>query len=207
MPLLPSAANGLGEDIPSKYFISVLADFKPGTEPMRVPIAGSANAIRNFRNDDPGFRCLPRGMPLLELQPAPFKIVQTPRLLMILYETDKTFRQIFTDGRALPEDPQPSWMGYSVGHWQGDSLVVETSGLNDRGWLDASGHTHSDSLRINERFARRDFGHIEVKMTLDDPKTFTRPITFQFRLRLLPDTDLIENYCLENERDLAHVAK
>ena len=207
MRLLPGAANGLGEDIPSKYFISVLADFNPGTEPLRSTVSRPPDAIRNFRNDDPGFKCLPRGMPLLDLQPAPFKIVQTPRVLMMLYETDTTFRQIFTDGRTLPQDRQPTWMGYSVGHWEGESLIVDTVGLNDRGWLDASGHTHTDSLRINERFTRRDFGHIDVRMTLDDPKTFTRPITFQFRLGLLPDTDLIENYCSENETDLAHVGR
>lgn len=203
--LLPGGGNGLGEDTPNKYFISVLADFKAGEEPLQPTVIRQGNAIRTFRKDDPGFNCLPRGLPLLDLQPAPFKIIQTPREIIVLYETETTFRQIFTDGRKLPRDAAPSWMGYSVGQWDSDHLVVDTIGLNDRGWLDASGDTHSDALRIHQRFHRRDVGHIDVEMTLEDPKTFTKPVTFTYGLRLLPDTDLIENYCSEGERDLTHV--
>jgi hypothetical protein len=122
----------------------------------------------------------------------------------MLSEADTTFRQIFTDGRKHPEDPQPSWLGSSVGRWEGDSLVVETIGFNDRGWLDAAGHKHSDALRVTERFHRRDFGHLDLQLTLDDPKTFTHPVTVKFTELLLPDTDLIESFCSENEKDLAH---
>jgi hypothetical protein len=140
----------------------------------------------------------------MDMLPVPFKLVQTPGLILMLAEADTVFRQIFTDGRKHPEDPQPSWLGYSVGKWQDDSLVVETIGLNDRGWLDAVGHTHTDALRVTERFHRRDFGHLDVQLTLDDPKTFTQPVTVKFTELLLPDTDLIESFCTENEKDLTH---
>ena len=201
--LLPGGQQGLGEVVPNKYFINILADFKPGEEPLRTPPSAPLS-LTAFQKDDPGINCLPRGVPSIDTLPAPFKIVQTPGLLLMLAETDTTFRQIFTDGRKRPEDPQPSWLGYSVGKWEADSLVVETVGLNDRGWLDALGHTHSEALRVTERFHRRDFGHLDVQLTLDDPKTFTQPVTVKFAEVLLPDTDLIESFCSDNEKDLSH---
>lgn len=203
--LLPGGENGLGEDTPAKYFINILADFKSEDEILQPSAPRLPSAVFNVRKDDPGFNCFPSGMPMADLLPVPFKIVQTPRLMMALYEADTTFRQIFLDGRKHPEDPQPTWLGYSIGKWDGDVLVVETIGFNDRGWLDAGGHTHSDALRVTERFRRRSFGRMEVEMTLDDPKTFVRPVTITFGLRLLPDTDLLEYYCSENEKDRAHV--
>ena len=103
------------------------------------------------------------------------------------------------------DDPQPSWLGYSVGKWEGDWLVVDTVGLNDQAWLDAAGHTHSEALRVTERFHRRDFGHMEVEVHLDDPKTFTKPVTIHFSEELIPDTDLIEAFCAEGEQDVAHM--
>lgn len=130
--------------------------------------------------------------------------MQTPALIIILVESETTFRQIFTDGRKFPEDPQPSWMGYSVGQWEGDVLRVDTIGFNDLGWLDTMGHKHSEALRITERFHRANFGRMELQLTLDDPKTFTHPVTIKFNEHLLPDTDLIESYCSENEKDFAH---
>ncbi len=206
MRLLPGGQNGLGEDIPSKYFLSVLADFKSDDDALQPSAPRRPNAVFNPRRDDPGLNCFPSGMPMADLLPAPFKIVQSPRLMMMLYEAGTTFRQIFVDGRQHPADPQPTWMGYSIGRWEGDSLVVDTIGFNDRGWLDAIGHIHSDALHVVERFQRRDFGHMNLEMTLDDPKTFVRPITFTFGVRLLPDTDLLESYCSENEKDFVHVA-
>jgi len=201
--LLPGGQQGLGEFVPNKYFINILADFKPGEEPLRAQPSAPLT-LTAFQKGDPGITCRPRGVPSVDTLPAPFKIVQTPRLLLMLAETDTTFRQIFTDGRKQLDDPQPSWLGYSVGKWEGDSLVVETIGLNDRGWLDALGHTHSEALRVTERFHRRDFGHLDVQLTLDDPKTFTQPVTVKFTEILLPDTDLIESFCSDNEKDLAH---
>jgi hypothetical protein len=122
----------------------------------------------------------------------------------MLYEVETTFRQIFTDGRKQLTDPSPSWMGYSVGKWEGDTLVVDTVGFNDLSWLDARGHGHSDALRVEERFHRRDFGHMDVAVTITDPKTFTKPFTINFVEELLPDTDLLEHYCLEAESDARH---
>ena len=204
--LLPGGANGDGEDAPSQYFLNILADFKPAEEPLQ-PAAAAAlqQRSRTFTKESPLSHCLPHGLPLVETAPAPYKIVQTPGVTLMLYERDTTYRQVYTDGRNLPEDPQPSWLGYSAGKWDGDSLMVETVGFNDRGWLDARGHTHSGALRVTERFHRLDFGHLEVQMTIDDPKTYTRPFTVKLRQRLLPDTDLLESFCAENEKDLTHV--
>jgi len=143
-------------------------------------------------------------MPLEEMSPAPYKIIQTHGMTAMLYERDTTFRQVYTDGRKLPVDPQPTWLGYSVGKWDGDSLVVETVGFNDRSWLDVRGHTHSDALHLTERFHRLDFGHMEVQLTIDDPKTLSRPFTIKLKQRLQPDTDLLEDFCNENEKDLIH---
>jgi hypothetical protein len=205
--LLPSGANGLGEDPPSKYFLNILSDFKPEEAPL-LPSAAALFRQRadNFSKDAPLSHCQPAGVPMAETAPAPYKIVQTPGSMLILYERDTTFRQIYTDGRKLPDDLQPAWFGYSVGRWDGDTFVVDTAGFNDRGWLDARGHTHSDALRLTERFRRRDFGHLEVRITVEDSKTYTMPFTIQLNQRLFPDTDLIESFCSENERDLRHFA-
>ena len=143
---------------------------------------------------------------MAETAPGPYKIVQTPGLIVMLYERETVFRQVHTDGRKLPDDPQPAWFGYSVGRWDGDTLVVDTAGFNERGWLDARGHTHSDALHLSERFHRADFGHMELQITVDDPKTYTRPFTIRLNQELLPGSDLIEYFCSENERDLRHFA-
>lgn len=202
MKLVPGGQNGLGEDIPSQYFINMLVDFQPGQEPL-TPAAKRASATLAVDKParDSALYCLPAGMPLFLTAPAPFKIVQTKGLTLMLSEADTSFRQIFTDGRKFPADPTPSWLGSSVGHWEGDTFVVETIGLNDRSQLDAMGHRHSAALRITERYTRRDSGHLAVEMTFTDPKTFTRPVTVKFGLVLRPDTDLIEYFCTENEKD------
>jgi hypothetical protein len=132
------------------------------------------------------------------------KVIQTPSLIVILAE-DLTYRQIFLDGRDLPKSPNPSFMGYSIGHWEGDTLLVETIGFNDRTWLDATGHPHSEALRTRERFRRRDFGHLEIEETLDDPKTFTKLVTVAVQAALAPDTEVIEYVCAENEKDHKHL--
>jgi len=143
---------------------------------------------------------------MAETAPGPYKIVQTPGLIVMLYERETVFRQIHTDGRKLPNDPQPAWFGYSVGHWDADTLVVDTSGFNDRGWLDARGHTHSAALHLTERLRRADFGHMELQITVDDPKTYSGLFTIRLNQELLPGSDLIEYFCSENERDLRHFA-
>lgn len=160
--LLPGGTNGGGEDGPSQYFLNILADFKPEEAQSLLRPAAAVQfrqLARTFTKESPLSHCLPHGLPLVETAPAPYKIIQTPGLTAMLYERDTTFRQIYTDGRKLPDDPQPAWLGYSVGKWEGDTLVVETVGFNDRSWLDARGHTHSEALHITERFHRLDFGH------------------------------------------------
>jgi len=196
---------GLGESPNSKYFRDILADFKPSEQPL-TPMG--AEILRQHSlgggTASPGLNCLPDGVPHADLLPEPFKIIQAPSVIVMLYEVETTFRQIFTDGRKQLTDPAPSWMGYSVGQWDGDTLVVDTLGFNNLSWLDARGHGHSEELRVEERFHRRDFGHMDVAVTITDPKIFTKPFTINFVEELLPDTDLLEHYCLENEKDAAH---
>ena len=134
-----------------------------------------------------------------------FKFVQTPGLTFILFEEFNHFRQIFTDGRPFPDnDSQPTWLGYSIGKWDGDTFAVDSTGFNDQTWLDDSGHPHTDALRTTERFHRRDFGHMDLIVTIDDPKAYTKPWSVSIPLQLLPDTELIEDIC-ENERDASHI--
>jgi hypothetical protein len=154
--------------------------------------------------DDPAAYCVP-GMPKLIVLPYPYKIVQVPGMMLMLYEGFTTFRQVFTDGRALPKDAQPSWLGYSVGKWDGDDFVVDTIGVNERTWLDNAGRPHSELMRLTERYHRLDFGHLEVKLTIDDPKAYTKPWTVSESAVLMPDTDLLEYACSEDNKDIPHL--
>jgi len=125
---------------------------------------------------------------------------------VILYEATYMFREIFVDGRPLPKDPQPTWMGYSVGRWEGETLVVDTSGFNGKAWLDGDmGHPHTDALHVTERFRRPNFGTLEIEAIIDDPKAYTKPFTVKQGLHLIPDSGLLENICDENERSAAHL--
>jgi len=151
--------------------------------------------------DNMSVLCLPFG-PRADF--APDKIVQTPGLLMML-NADLTYRQVFLDGRPLPQDPNPTWMGYSVGHWDRDTLVVESAGYNDRTWLDEDGHPHSEDLRVTERFRRPDFGHLEIEKTLEDPKALAQKWVIPIKLEYDADTELLEYVCAENERDHSHL--
>ena len=197
---------GMEADTVSKYAFNILLDFKPEKAPMRPEAA----AILRHRLQDPtdalpSTRCLPTGIPLSTLVSEVHKIVQTPALIVILLELDNAHRQIYTDGRKLPEDPQPSWLGYSVGKWEGDTLVVDTIGFNDKAWLDAIGHPRSEAMHLTERYHRRDFGHLDVEMTIDDPKMYTRPFTIKVTHLLVPDSDILEYFCAENEKDRGHM--
>src|SRR5579863_381372 len=181
------------------YTGNLAKDLKPGD----VSFQPSAEALYKHRletqgKDDPQARCVLSGVPREHVVPYPFKILNTNGMIVILYEALHSYRQIFLDRRPLPKDPNPSWMGYSIGHWDGDTLVVETAGFNDRGWLDIEGHPHTEALHITERFRRRTFGHMDLEMTIDDPKTFTRPFSFHIDKTLVPDTDLLESVC-END--------
>jgi len=189
----------------SKYFLNILADFKPDQAPIKPETAELARKNGENARANPSAQCLPQGIVRDDLLSYnPFKIIQTPGVIAILYEVDNMFRQVYTDGRKLPVDPQPAWVGYSVGKWDGDTLVVDSAGFNDRSWLDAFGHPHSEALRIQERFHRRDFGHMDLQLTIDDPKMYTRPFTVKVTEVLVPDSDILEYVC-ENEPDRAHL--
>jgi len=186
------------------YGNNIIADLKPESVP---PWAQSLykQRMEDLAKDDPaGVQCLPDG-PRANFNPFLMsKIIQTPGLIAVLSET-LTFRQIFMDGRGLPKDPNPSFMGYSVGHWDGDTLVVESIGYNEKLWLDYGGHPHTEALKITERYHRRDFGHMDIEQTLDDPKIYGRPWTIAIKASLIPDTELLEYVCAENERDRHHL--
>ena len=191
----------------SKYFMNIFADYKSGEEPMRpeaLTILGPR--MQGMGKGNPSTQCLPGGIPFAMLI-APFKMVQTPAEIIVLHEDNNPPRQIYTDGRKLPADPDPSWMGYSVGQWQGDTLVVDTIGFNDKTWLDALGHPHTESMHFVERYRRINVGRMEVELTINDTKMYTRPFSVKFPLRLLPDTDVFESVCAENERDRPHLEK
>ena len=200
---VPKGANG--ETLP-KYFLDITRDLAPADVPFQPWAAALYQQRReNFAKDDPISRCLPLGVPRTDADAVPLKIIQTRNLIAILQEGDASFRQIFLDGRPLPKNPQPSWRGYSVGKWQRDVLVAETIGFNDQGWLDAFGHPHSDALRVVERFRRRDFGHLDIQITINDPKAYRRPITYTQSHKLTPDNEILETVCNENERDSRHL--
>lgn len=157
--------------------------------------------------DDPASQCLPTGVPRMHIFPLLRKYVQFPGLLAILEERNKAWRQIFTDGRALPVEPQPAWYGYSSGKWDGDTLVVETTGFRDGLWLDRNGDPLTDKARVTERFRRVNYGNMEIEITVDDPKAYTAPWTITVKHFIVLNTDLLEQVCLENERDAAHLTE
>ena len=190
-----------------KYALDILVDFPPENSPMRPETA--ALLRKRAANRNPADVCTEfAGIPLSDLLSEPMKIVQAARLTMILYEVGNSHRQIYTDGRVLPtEYDLPAYLGYSAGHWEGDTLVVETAGFNDKTPLDAAGHPHSEALRVVERFHRRDLGHLDVEMTFDDPQMYTRPFTIKVPHDLLADSDIFESVCSDNEKDRAHLGK
>jgi hypothetical protein len=189
----------------SKYLINILLDFKPEDTPLRPEFADLVR--QRAKQESPLTRCLPMGIPADDLLPGPFKVIQTPALILVRNEYENTFRQIYTDGRKAPADPEPLWLGYSVGKWEAGTLVVDTVGFNDKGWLDGMGHPRSEALHLVERFHRRDFGHLDVEVTIDDPKVYTRPFSVQFTELLLPDSDVTEYFCPENEKDRSHIGE
>ena len=191
--------------VPPRYFVDITADLKPEDVQFQ-PWAETLfrQRLQSQGKIDPVALCKPSGVPALGTIPLPYKIVQTPKLILILYEENTVFRQVFLESRRPVEDAQPRWMGYSTGRWDGDTLVVDTVGFNDQGWLDRMGHPHSDALHLIERFRRPDAGHLEVQVTVDDPKAYRKPITYTQRAVLVPDEDLLEYFCSENEKDVQH---
>jgi hypothetical protein len=190
-------------DAGTGYDVNIVADLKPAEiQPWAQTLY--RQRVESFEKDDPVVQCLPRG-PRAFFSGGLARFVHTRALLAILFE-ELTYRQVFIDGRALEADPNPSWMGHSVGHWEGDTLVVESTGFNERSWLDDAGHSHTESLRITERLRRRDFGHIDMQVTFADPKAYGRPWTISFVANLVPDTEPLEEVCNETPRDHYHIS-
>ena len=196
--------SGLWQPEVNPYRFDVIQDLKD--EAIFRPAAEAIfmERVADFRRDDPVTNCLPGGPS--EMLNAMYRIIQSPTVVALLYESGTgRYRQIYIDGRKLPEDPNPAWLGYSVGHWEGDTLAVESAGFNDRTWLDRAGHPHSENLRVTERFQRVDFGHMQYQITFDDPQTLTKPLTVSLAVNNRPDTDMLENVCNENNRDKIHM--
>lgn len=193
------------------YFFDLSSGLKPG-DVVPLPWAKALQEQREARQhgDDPLARCLPHGVPRINTNGIfPFKIVQNPGLVVILYEQLNLFRQVFMDGRKLADDLNPTWLGYSTGRWDGDTLVIDTRGFNDKTWLDTSkGHPATEALHVVERFRRPTFGTLDVVATIDDAKAYAKPWTTSTQhMRLQTGTDLLEFICGENEKDLSHLNK
>jgi len=194
-----------GEVMLPRHMMNVMADLEPGEVEMK-PWAEELlqQRLESRGLADPIAYCKPWGMTQHATNIFPYKIVQTPDLIVILYEQDTVFRQIFLDGRAPVEDPVPRWLGYSTGRWIDDELVVETTEFTDQTWLDFSGHPHTESLHLTERFRRRDSGHLEIETTVDDPETYSQPFTYTVTATVTPDDDLLEFFCTDNEISSDH---
>ena len=191
--------SGLWRPETNPYRFDLIQD--PKDEAIFRPAAEAVfqKRLADFRRDDPVTHCLPGGP--AEMLNGTYRIMQTPNMLALLYEGGSgRYRQIFMDGRKLPDDPNPSWFGNSVGHWDGDTLVVQSAGFNDRSWLDRAGHPHSERLRVTEGFRRVDFGHMQFQITFDDSETLTQPLTISLAVNYAADTEMMESVC-ENERD------
>jgi hypothetical protein len=198
--------SGLWHKISPKYSRNIAVDLPP------EHVQPWARKLLEERREDLGrdymnVKCVPLGPGYATTADSTgaemMKIIQTPDLIVIL-NPDLTYRQIFMDGRPLETDPNPTWMGYSVGRWEGDTLVVESAGFNDKTWLDHDGHPHTEQLRVTERYRRRDFGHLDVEITLSDPGAYARPWTVAVRAELLADTEMIEWVCTEGKSGLDH---
>ena len=188
----------------SRAKFNLAQSLKPGDT---VPFTPEGKAVfderrANLSKDDPSAKCLPTGLPLRPTLATPFKILQTPTVTAILYESRTTFRQILTDGRPLPKDYDwRAWQGFSVGRWEGDTFIVETAGFNGKAWLDQAGYPGTEAMRMTERYRRRDFGHMDLETIIEDPKMYTRPWSIFADLVLQADTELLEFICEENEKD------
>ncbi len=197
----PAAADGkpnlagMWQRISPKYYENITADLKPSEmKPWAQELADSRK--ENLHKEHMSLQCLPWG-PSYATSGRLVKIVQTPDMILML-DDNLIYRQIFMDGRKLEADPNPSWMGYSVGRWEGGALVVDSVGYNDRTWLDRDGHPHSEALRMTERYRRRDLGHLDIEVTLTDPAIYARPWTVKLGANLVTDTEMMESVCNES---------
>jgi hypothetical protein len=201
-------ADPLGLQIDASDVADIHRNVFTGKTREEEPLKPEAIAViaRRRKQQPPQVHCLPVGIPGVMTTYA-FKMIQSPRELVMLGESSDPPRQIFIDGRALPKDPDPTWMGSSAGKWEGDTLVVQTTGFNEEGWLDNVGHPRGERMLITERYHRRDYGHMDLEIRYEDPKYYTRPFTNKTTLNLIPDSDIIEFVCTENEKDVQHLGK
>ena len=195
-------ANG-----PGKYLRNLTSDMKPAD----IPFQPWAKQLYDQRQDgrdakvESDANCLPQGFTNISATPVTYKFIQASGEIVILYEAFNLWRQVFLDGRELVKDLNPTWLGYSTGRWDGDTLVIDTRGFNGKTWLDQAGLPTTDALHVTERFRRKDFGHMEMSVTIDDPKAYSKPWIITEDPVLQPGTELLEFICGENERDVAHI--
>ncbi|HXP87019.1 MAG TPA: hypothetical protein VN841_19975 [Bryobacteraceae bacterium] len=201
----PCPPDGCADQKVGQEFINIGWSIKEGLpfQPWAAELRKTRAASNN--KDDPQTRCLPRGAVRVLTDGLYKKFVQAPGLLLILSERNASYRQIFTDARPMPADPNPSWNGYSSGKWDGDTLVIQTTGFLDGSWLDAGGTPLTEAAKVTERFRRVNFGTLEVAITVDDPKAYTRPWTVTLHQPIVVDTELLDYICLENEKDVSHL--
>ena len=207
-PRNPAAAQTPGDPAritASRQMANIGVDLPGGLpyQPWLVPIV--RERTDNLAKDDPHIKCLPDNFLRAYGLPHLLKFVQTPNLLVVLNEMNAGYRQVFTDGRPLPQDPSPTWQGYSSAKWSGDTLVIDTVGVRDDTWIDWNGSVLTQAGKVREQIRRPDFGHLEIQVTVDDPKAYTRPWTVTLKERIVVDTDLIDEICLENEQSLKHM--
>jgi hypothetical protein len=192
------------EKSPLSRFAADLNQAIPGGLPFQ-PMSLDVRKQRQEHELDPHVRCLPSNFPRMFTLPHITKFVQTRRLLVLINEYNASYRQIFMDGRPLPVDPQPSWNGYSTAKWEGDTLVVRTNGFRDDLWMDVAGTPLTSAATVIERFRRPNFGTMEIEATVNDPKAYTRPWSFKMTDKIVLDTELIDEVCLENENSARHM--
>lgn len=189
---------------PDRNFIYDISSALKKGDTLPIQPWAAELAKKRMSKDDPEASCLPAGVP--RMAPYPWKIVQQPKLIVFLFEGNiHSYRQIFMDGRAHPADPDPTWYGHSIGRWDGDTLVVDSIGFNNKFWFDFAGHPHTEKLHVTERYRRPDHAHLEFEVTIDDPGAYTRPFTMHGHSPLLENQELMEYICNENNQDVSHI--
>jgi hypothetical protein len=202
-----SALLGMELEVVNKYGLNIFSDMKPG-ESLLTPAGEAALKKRRTEQRVDNVCHGEYGWPVAGLLAEPFKMVQAPKETVILYEVDGLHRQIFTDGRNFPDSWEfPAYLGYSIGRWDGDTFVVESRGFNDRTPIDGMGHPRSEAMHVTERYYRRDFGHLDSEVTFDDPTLYKRPFTVKILYDLIPNNDIFEMFCTQNEKDRSHMVK
>ncbi len=202
----PPCGAQCGDTQISREFINIASTLK-GPLPYQPWAAALVKKRSIEQGSDPNVHCMPRDAPRIWTDDYYKRIFMVPGRILILTERNMQYRQIFTDGRKLPADPNPTWNGYSVGHWEGDTMVIETMGFRDDLWLDAAGNPLTEQGKVTEKIRRPNYGTLEVEITINDPKAYTAPWTVKINQPLIVDSELIDYYCLENERDSTHMRK